>query len=40
MILRTLMTVPLRFLLPQPGVWQAWVRCVRARARARAGSAR
>ena len=26
LILRTLMTVPLRFLLPQPGVWQAWIR--------------
>lgn len=26
LILRTFMTVPLRFLLPQPGVWQAWVR--------------
>ena len=26
MVLRTFMTVPLRFLLPQPGVWQAWVR--------------
>jgi hypothetical protein len=27
MILRTLMSVPLRFLISQPGVWQAWIRC-------------
>jgi hypothetical protein len=26
LILRTFMTVPLRFLIAQPGVWQAWIR--------------
>ena len=26
MILRTFMSVPLRFLIPQPAVWQAWIR--------------
>ncbi|KIY96999.1 ERD4-related membrane protein [Monoraphidium neglectum] len=26
LILRTLMTIPLRFLITQPGVWQAWIR--------------
>ena len=27
MIMRTLMAVPLRFLITQPGAWQAWLRC-------------
>ncbi|KAI8469089.1 MAG: hypothetical protein J3K34DRAFT_514584 [Monoraphidium minutum] len=26
MILRTFMSIPLRFLIPQAGVWQAWIR--------------
>jgi len=26
LILRTFMSLPLRFLIPQPGVWQAWIR--------------
>jgi hypothetical protein len=25
-IMRTFMTVPLRFLITQPGVWQSWLR--------------
>lgn len=29
MILRTFMTIPLRFLITQPGVWQAWIRWVK-----------
>jgi hypothetical protein len=27
LIMRTLMSVPLRFLIAQPGVWQCWLRC-------------
>jgi hypothetical protein len=26
LIMRTFMTVPLRFLIAQPGVWQCWLR--------------
>jgi hypothetical protein len=26
-IMRTFMSVPLRFLITQPGVWQSWLRC-------------
>lgn len=32
-IMRTFMTVPLRFLITQPGVWQSWLRCAPGRPR-------